>query len=276
MKNHIRNTTLASLALVLTAWLFGMPSASAVITTFQSGVGGNYNGLTDTYVDYQGDVNANWGGRTLMLAYNDGGASQKTSFLNFDLTSITAPVTVNSGTLSVYVEGNAERTGGFSQTYNLYAILRSGLNFGTSNGVPENGTVAFSASAYDPVTPTGWGSLNTGTNGPVAGEDYSNTLLGSFTLTSANVSESRVFLSLNNSTVASWINSPSSNYGFVITAVADALHDQAIIYTAQENQFYAPRLVLDTTVIPEPGTAALLGLGAVVILFRFRKGKRCG
>ena len=275
MKTTLRNNTLAGLTLALMTWLVGMPSASAVITTFQSGVGSAYAGLTDTYTEYQsGYQNYNWGGYNKSLIYNNGGGSEKVALLNFALTSIAPSVSVNSATLSLTFAGLAERTGGFSQTYEAYAILRSGLNFGTGAPAIQNGTVSFSASSYDPTTPTGWGSSNTGTNGPVAGQDYSNILLGSFALTSANVNESVVSFSLNSSTVASWINTPLSNYGFVIVSVADALHDQAQFYSAQENQVYAPRLVIDTTAIPEPGTAALLGLGTVMMLQRFRRGRK--
>jgi len=262
----IKHPKFLGILLAAITLLAGLPSASAIITTFQSGVSGNYSGLTDTYVDYQGDADANWGARNLMLAYNLTGDApkQKTALLNFDMTSIAGPVTVNSSTLSIYVEGNAERTGGYSQTYNIHAITRSGLNFGTANGTPENGAVSFSAAEYDPTTPVGWGTLSTGTNGPVPGEDYSNSVLGTFTLTSANLSGARVYMSLDTATVASWINTPGTNYGFVIAAVADPAHDQAIIYSSAENVVFAPWLEFDHTAIPEPGTLGMLGLGALI------------
>lgn len=277
MKTEIIKTKVVGLVLSMMILFVGFPSASAAVTVFQSGTDGNYNGLTDTYVDYQGDVNANWGGRNLMLVYNKTNDSpeQKTAMLNFDMSSIAEPVVVSSATLSILVAGNVERTSGYSQTYNLYAITRSGLNFGTSIGVPEIGAVSFSAAAYDPTTPLGWGSLNTGTNGPVPGENYSNTLLGSFTLTDANVNTGRVSISLNASTVASWINSPSTNYGFVITAAIDPAHDQAIIYSSENDFTAAPWLEFEYTAVPEPATATMLGLAAFALGFhQLRRGRK--
>lgn len=265
MKTNSNYLLTSGSILIAAAAIALSPTAFAETANFQSGTGGNYTGLTDTYVDYQGDVDANWGARGLMLAFNDGGGSQKTSLLNFDLTSISGPVTVDAATLSIYVEGNAERTGLFSQTFNVYSILRSGLDYGTSDGVAETGAVSFAAAAYDPTTPIGWGTANIGTNGPVAGEDYSASVLGTFTLTSANVSGARVLISLDNATVGSWINTPSSNNGLIITAVASA-GDQAIIYSSAENSFFAPAFDITYTAVPEPGVTWFLGMSGLVVV----------
>lgn len=276
MKTKIIKTKIAGLLLGLMTLFIGLPSASAIITTFQSGTGGNYSGLTDTYVDYQGgNNNNNYGGSGYLYAYNRTAdlPDQKTAMLNFDMSSIAGPVVVTSSTLSIFVGANAERTGGYIQTYNLYAITRSGLIFGTSNGATETGAVSFSAAAYGS---TGWGTLNTGTNGPVPGEDYSNSLLGTFTLTSANVGNGYVSMSLDSSTVASWINTPGTNFGFVIAAATDATHDQVLIFSSENvyGSAVAPRLEFDYTAIPEPGTTAMLGLAALALGFHHSRRRR--
>jgi len=278
MNTKITKTGIASFLLGIMTLFVGLPSASAIITTFQSGAGGNYSGLTDTYVDYQGDPDANWGGRGLMIAYYRTGDTpdQKTSMLNFDMTSIASPVVVTSATLALGVYGNEERTGGYSQTYNLYAITRPGLNFGTSIGVPEDGAVSFSAAAYEPVSSVGWGTSNLGTHGPVPGEDYSNVLLGTFTLTDANFVSAYVYINLDPTIVTSWINSPGTNYGFVITAEMNPIHDQALFFSS-ENQYgseAAPALIFEYTAVPEPGTTAMLGLAAALALGFHRPRRR--
>ena len=267
MKTTLRNNTLAGLTLALMTWLVGMPSASAVITTFQQGEAG-YTGQTDAYTEYQGGGSTfNYGGSLTMLVYESSG-SKKSAFVRWDMSSITSPVTVNSASLSLFI------TSPVTATYNLYPILRPGLNFGTADAAPQNGTVSYSAAAYDPTTPVGWGSSNTGTQGPVSGQDYGTTSIGSFSVTPSTAG--RLSFSLDASTVASWINSPSSNYGFVITAPG-GVADQITIYTAETTIYTIPRvpiLTFDYTAVPEPATATMLGLATLALGFHHSRSRR--
>lgn len=276
MKTNSQRKMVAGLALAVLTWLVATPASQAATYTFRQGVAG-YSGATSTYTEYQPAEaqSYNYGGRTFMLVYTPTGvgAPQKVGFSRFDLTSVTAPVTVDSASLTIAVAGDPIRVPGYSLTYNVFSILRPGLDFGSSVGAEENGTVTFNASFFDSSSPIGWGVANTGNYGPVAGEDYGLTSIGSFTLTNANINESFVTFNLDTSVVASWINSPSTNYGFVI--VADAGGDQAIIYTGNEaGEVYRPQLVIEATAIPEPASAALLALGGTAFLFVCRKTRR--
>ena len=267
MKTNNKGNMVASLALVATAWFVGAPAVSAAIYTFKQGVDG-YTGASSTFTEYQPAEaqSYNYGSRTSLLVYTPNGEDppRKTGFMMFDLTAVEEPVAVNSASLTICVAGDSIRQPGYSLTYNIYAIQRSGLNFGSSNGVSQNGTVSFNAASFDSTSPIGWGLSNTGNYGPVAGQDYSTTSIGSFTLTNANIGESFVTFNLDSATVASWVNSPSTNYGFVI--VADAGGDQAIIYTGNESgAIYRPQLTFDAVSIPEPGSVTLLGLGMVAL-----------
>ncbi len=276
MKTNNKGNMVACLTLAVTTWLVGAPAVSAATYTFRQGVNG-YSGASSTYTEYQPAAaqSYNYGGRTLMLVYtpNGGDPPRKTGFMMFDLTSVESPVAVSSASLLITVAGNPGRLPGYEITYNLYPILRPGLNFGSSNGVSENGTLTFNSSFFDSTSPIGWGSSNTGNYGPVAGQDYGLTSFGSFTLTDANVGQSFVTIGLNSTTVASWINNPSTNYGFVI--VADAGGDQAVIYTGNESgAIYRPQLTFDAVSIPEPGSLGLLGLGAFILVARRFKTRR--
>lgn len=277
MKTNKNGKMVASLALAVTTWFVGVPAVSAAVYTFRQGVDG-YTGAASTYTEYQPALSQsnNYGGSARMLVYTPvgEGVPNKTGFMLFDLTSVEGPVSVTSASLTIGVAGNSIRVPGYSITYNLYPILRPGLNFGTANGAPENGAISFNAASFDSTSPIGWGSSNIGNYGPVAGQDYGNTSIGSFTLTDANAAESFVTFSLNSATVASWINSPLTNYGFVI--VAEAGGDQAVIYTGNEaGAVYRPQLTFEAVAIPEPGTLALVGLGAVMLIVR-RKWRSVG
>lgn len=274
MKTNGKGIMVTSLALVAAAWFVGASTASATVYTFQQGVAG-YTGASSTYTEYQGvgDVQSfNYGAKTTMLVYTPigEGAPKKTGFMMFELSSVATPVVVSSAIMTLNVKGDGVREPGFSQTFNIFPILRSGLDFGTGNGTEDPGAVTFNSSAYGSA---GWGSSNTGNYGPVAGQDYSLASIGSFTLTDANAGESVISFSLDNATVASWINSPSTNYGFVI--VSDAGISQAVIYTGNEaGAIYRPLLTIDAQAIPEPASMALLGLGAVAFLLRKRMSVR--
>jgi len=267
----------ACAALVAATWLVGAQAVSAATYTFKQGVNG-YTGASSTYTEYQGDGAQafNYGASTRMLIYTPlgQGVPQKTGFLMFDLSSIEEPVVVNSASMSITVAGDPSRPSDFNLNCYIYPILRSGLDFGSGNASVDTGALTFNSAAYNTV---GWGNSNTGNYGPVAGEDYGSTAIGSFTLTGANAATAVVNFSLDSATVASWINNPSSNYGFVIVADATAQGgSQLVIYTGNEGIPFRPELTIDAQAVPEPASMALLGLGAVAFLIRKRMSARQG
>lgn len=264
MKTAILARTL--LASALTLWAGSALGQSTY--TFRQGVD-DYFGASSTFTEYQPPEAQiyNYGGDNKMLIYSPlgEGAPKKVGFMRFDLSEIPAPVSVTEVLLTLCVAGHPQRTEpGYAQTLHIYPILRNELNFGQSNGMVEIGTVTFLAAAYDEMNPVGWGSNNMGDYGPVAGEDYDLTSIGSYTLTEENATESFITLSLNPSVVQQWINNPSSNLGFVIV-FEQSVWDQAVIYTGNEpGAIYRPLLTVTVTPIPEPNVAMLLGLGFLV------------
>ena len=277
MKSNNKGKMVACAALVAATWLVGAQAVSAATYTFKQGVNG-YTGASSTYTEYQGDGAQafNYGASTRMLIYTPlgQGVPQKTGFLMFDLSSIEEPVVVNSASMSITVAGDPSRPSDFNLNCYIYPILRSGLDFGSGNASVDTGALTFNSAAYNTV---GWGNSNTGNYGPVAGEDYGSTAIGSFTLTGANAATAVVNFSLDSATVASWINNPSSNYGFVIVADATAQGgSQLVIYTGNEGIPFRPELTIDAQAVPEPASMALLGLGAVAFLIRKRMSARQG
>ncbi len=256
MKTTIRNTPpiLPALCLCFGAW-FGFISntEAAVIYEFRQGVD-SYTGNTSTFVNYQG-VNNNYGGRTNVIVYTSG-SGRDVAFMRFDLASIPDNLDVVSSTLTLTIQSTATRTS--NVTWNLYPILRTGLNFGTVNGTTQAGTVSYSASAWDPTSPTGWGSSNTGTVGPVAGQDYSSTPLATYVLAPNTSARQTITINLDPATVEGWVADPSTNLGFVIVANVGG-GDWAVIDSEEGSASFRP--ILSVTTVPEPSTVGLIFLG---------------
>ncbi len=256
------------------------PLGAAVTYELRQGVN-SYSGQTSSYISSYA-IQQNNGANNLIQSLNwtqrPGNGNSIIAFMRWDLSHLESVTAIANATLQLEIAGRAGRTGTYSSTYYLYPILRTGLNFGTGSfSNAQEGEISYSAASYSatPGNAIGWGNSQSGTSGPVAGEDYATTPIGSFTLTSANAVNGPITLSLDNEAVASWINAPSGNNGFVIIGADQPWEpiDTVIIrsgYHATES--FRPLLTFE--VVPEPGSYTLLGAGALLAFLLRRRNSQ--
>jgi hypothetical protein len=61
--------------------------------------------------------------------------------------------------------------------------------------------------------------------------------------------------------VQAWLDNPTSNFGWMLRVQDEDLPFTARRFGSREDPNAAPQLTIDFVVVPEPGTAALAGLG---------------
>jgi len=162
----------------------------------------------------------NYGGVTSLKVDGDdptGSGEDKYALLKFDLSSIPTTATIQSAKLTTNV------TNGSWQSYEIYALKK-----------------AWSESAAT------WQSSGTSgawaTAGAKGATDRESTVLGSLSANSAG-SATNSLNSSGISKVQSWVQKPSSNYGFVI---ADTTNDDGIGFDSKEGTS-APKLQVTYT-----------------------------
>ncbi len=256
---------------------FTAHAATAVTYEFRNGVNG-YNGQSSSYISsYSPDNNSGGLAYVQALNWTVRNGHSVIAFMRWDLSDVDGSAGIAQASLQLTIDGREQRSAtGYSATYNLYPVLRAGLDYGNGNGaVPVEGAISYSSALYssDPEKRIGWGTSGTITKGPVAGEDYSDVLLGSFTLTADNTTRTTMTIALDPEVIASWVNNPSTNYGFIIIGEPQSPYDVDSVLIRTEGQTtveWRPYLQVET--IPEPGAVALL-LGGSVLFFGYRLAK---
>ncbi len=170
---------------------------------------------------------------------------ERRALAQFDLNAIPSGSTVNDVTLTFSA---AQLMGG--QIFNLHA-LSTGWVEGTNAGGGSQGGQG--------TAPTPAGSVSWDVPWSSAGGDFGGALASQAVSGLGDVVFSSVAL---NSTVQSWIDSPSGNFGLILVATNTASQNAVRFGSREEGT--APMLSVDYTV-PEPETYALMA-GAVVLL----------
>lgn len=198
---------------VITIYPVSAPTGTTV--SFQQGVNG-YAGATDATI--RGDATTtNYGAATTLEI---DGSPDYAALFRFDLSSIPAGKTVTAVSLSVNV------TDVSTQPYEIYALRRSWTE-GATTWVKATSTVNWSTA----------GANSTST-------DRESTVLGAVSSSSTGV-KTFTFNSAGITKVQSWINTPSSNYGFVIQDYVN--NTDGLDLSSKENTTTANRPKLTVT-----------------------------
>jgi len=68
------------------------------------------------------------------------------------------------------------------------------------------------------------------------------------------------------SDVQTWHDNPANNFGWILMSESEGVSRTVRRFASHENSTQGPDLIVTFTVVPEPGTLALLGLAAVFVL----------
>ena len=212
----LQDLTLAN-TLAQTNWDYLLPT-----DTLQQGVS-SYSGAIDTYID-SGATGANNGSATTINASASGSTQ---GLISFDLSTIPVGSTITS----VQLTFTSASSLGLLPSVNLYKMLASWTSAANWNsfgggGINHNGTDAASSSDAS------WGALIT--------------VGGTATFSSANMA----------TTVQSWVNNPSTNYGWMLQG--GGLANASFYSSDSSTASYRPQLSVTYTA----PTAPSLDLGA--------------
>ena len=194
-------------------------------------------------------------------SYSLGEGTRRRSLIRFDLSSLSGQ-TVSSASLTLVRDGSG---GTFTnQTVSLFATS-------SPNGGWTESTAAWAWQSY---RATHWaGSDGLGT----AGTDYLNGVLATATVNSTDSFGPRVTFTLNSAGITalqSWIDSPSSNAGFLLRA--DGLEAAGLgiaQFRSRESLVTADWPVLEVSTIPEPSSFAFIAGILLSAACHFRCGQ---
>jgi hypothetical protein len=181
------------------------------------------------------------GGRTRML-------------LRFDIAdSIPAGSTIDSVTLTLRVTSTP--SGGANSMFDINRVL---VSWGEGNGSDHGGTVGGSGQAT-------WNNrTGPGTAWTTAGGDFSPTASASRSIAGNG---SYLFGSTPNmiNDAQAWLDNPAINFGWILRTQSEGTFTTIRRFAARTDLANAPMLTIQFTPIPEPGSMALVGLGALIL-----------
>jgi hypothetical protein len=195
----------------------GPPPPPAVTVTFQDGANG-YAGTRDTYLSETNPSANDGSAASLRVDGDEAGGTDLAALLRFDLSSIPAGSTVESATLTVNV------TNPSAQSYAIYALLRDW------NELEANWTMADAASAWERP-----GAQGAGDRGATAIGAVSAGATGTHRLTLGTAGLAAL---------KGWIDSPATNYGFLI---GDSANGDGLAFDSREAAAPANRPSLTIT-----------------------------
>jgi hypothetical protein len=186
------------------------------------------------------------------------------ALLQFDIAgSVPAGATINSVSLGLFQLG---RGGGSTvESFQLQPLLAS-WGEGTSLASGGGGIAATSGDAtwnHRFFSTTSW-SASGGDFGPISGTGTIGT----------GIDTQYTFASQPGlvADVQSWLDSPTSNFGWILRASNESTPSNARVFASSENvdASLRPTLLIDYTAVPEPGSVILIGLASVLVLARRR------
>jgi hypothetical protein len=182
----------------------------------------------------------------------------------FDIANnLPAGATITSASLTVTVIGVP--SGGVNSTFDLNRLTAS---WGEGSGTDHGGSPAGAGAATWNNRQGSSGSAWTTPGGDfVAAASASRAINGSggftFTSTTSLVGD-----------VQSWLNNPANNFGWLMRSESETTATTIRRFASRDDSANSPLLTINYTLVPEPGTCALLalGVGAVAWAARHRRG----
>ena len=195
------------------------------------------------------------------LTFQAGGRRQggrTRGLMQFDIASaIPGGSIITSASLTLNVV--ATPSGGFNSIFDLNRVLAA---WGQGNGSDHGGSVALAGQAT-------WNQrMNSIASWTTPGGDFSATVSGSRSVTGNGA---YTFSSTANMVgdVQSWLDSPANNFGWLLRSDSETTPTSIRRFGSLDDGALAPSLTVVYTV-PEPGTAALVAAGALMLCGRTR------
>ena len=205
--------------------------------SFQQGAEG-YTGAHDVYIR-QNDPTYNYGTTTPLMVDSDepyNSDNDASALLYWDLSSIPAGSTIESASITVYVE---DETDSATPGYDLYEMTQAWLE-GTGNGSATGDGATWNTYDGDNAWPNGAGGA--GDRGSTALANFAATSTGSYQVALNDAGET---------VLENWINTPVSNMGFMIHAGEE---DNGLDFTTKEGSTVANRPKLTIAYCSAPTT----------------------
>jgi hypothetical protein len=252
----LRSTKVAVALLALTAMTVLMSTAKANLITIVDN--------RDATI-YQDNPNNSNGAGFTMFAGNNGIMSPRRALLDFNIAgNVPAGSTINSVQLTLVLQGvaGADST---PRTISLHTLLANWGEGTTGAGMGGGGTgQGFPANPGDAT----WSQNFFGSSFWVnPGGDFAATSSAS-TIVSQNLDSPYTWGStpamVND--VQNWLNSPGTNFGWILVGVEAGSQTFRQFYTREEaNAAFRPTLQIEfTPAVPEPSTLLLAGISALV------------
>lgn len=248
----------------------------AQTSTFQDGVNG-YSGTEDNILIAGSNANNNYGGNPSMLAGYDGFVPRR-NLLRFDLSSLSLNPGESVSSASITLNLNARPTSGPVEI-GVYEVIAANAGWveGSSNGAIEAGASSWNYLSTGATPPAGSTTWDGGSNGALEGWPGSVSPMDVATITTTTALGTKITFDLSPAVVEGWINNPGSNGGVVLSSTAGPPNSNNYLagFDASEDGTVALRPSFEVSVIPEPGSASLLGgmvaMGVVLLGLRRRR-----
>jgi len=204
---------------------------------------------------FEADPNNNLGDDGTFMAGLRPRGGRSRGVLRFDLTRLPANIVINSAALTLTVT-TTPPSFPVSSFFDLHRVTRAWAE--------GNKTSRFGGAAASPGEVTWNSAMASIASWRNPGGDFVGTLTAS---RSIGGNGSYPFSSTPNlvSDVQTWHDNPANNFGWILMSESETVSRTVRRFASRESG-QGPSLVVNFTVVPEPGTLALFGMAAVFVL----------